>query len=61
MAEIRRLWDAIRDRIVRKGMAKRTGEAYTAWALRLVSSWEAAPTGHGRSRGRAVLDAPGGQ
>lgn len=36
MAEIRRLSDAIRDRIVRKGMAKRTAEAYTAWALRFV-------------------------
>ena len=36
MAEIRRLSDAIQDRIARKGMAKRTGEAYTAWALRFV-------------------------
>ena len=36
MAGIRRLSDAIQDRIVRKGMSKRTGEAYTAWALRFV-------------------------
>lgn len=32
----KRLSEAIHERIVRKGMSKRTEEAYTAWALRFV-------------------------
>mgnify|MGYP000352284470 CR=1 FL=1 len=34
--QVRRLSDAIRERVMRRGMAKRTEEVYVSWALRFV-------------------------